>query len=463
MNLESPEFTRLRISASNAVDAGFSILEKRANEAFSSEFPFSLSRSLDSVDSCCFDAVPGVERLFDHYSNQAFVHGYKKGFNDVGGDSILSVYIENGIWDITKRATEKAKSLSKKLGEKTKQKVKSAGSAIRDSLVKAFKKLFPRSKSKKEYSPEEIKAIQALAKKVIREELNKLDKETKQLLQDEITSSAAEGKLTAYEDAGAKSVKVRIDTVKDERRCKKCAELEGKIVPIEQAKSLLPRHPRCRCMWNFVSDKYVTKQLRLEHKEQERKVTKLRDRLDKKYRQKQAERGTSTTITNASCLDSVSDLSSVPSPVYNIAIDLDSHPLPYYLTLKSLRFRKGETGVKLSCSDDAFVDGRLIPGSVLKLLGKYGKDLYFECIGNLYGDDGAKWGKDNSVYIANSVSLYPESLSEYPYELVSSSSEKIKAIMLNPYCGYLEINGRMGETMETEDLITLSTNLRSTL
>ena len=461
MQLESPEFTRLRISASNAVDQGYIILENRINEFFRDLFSSSLVRSLDSISVCVENAVPGIDRLFQHYTELAFSHGYNKGFKDVGGDKVLSVYIENGIFDIAKTATEKAKKATRKLTEKTKQKVRSAGTAIKDGIIKALKKLFPRAKAKKTYTPEEIKAIQALAKRVIREELNKLDKDTKQLLQDEITSAAAEGKLTAYSDAGVKSVMARIDTVKDERRCSKCAELEGKILPIEQATALLPLHKRCRCMWNFVSDKYVTKKMRLQQKEQEKKIVRLRDRLDKNYRRKQEEKGTKS-VTNASCLDCDSRLLAVPDIVHNIVLDLDHHPLPYYLTLKSLRCRKGETGIKVSCSDDSLADGRLLPGSVLKLLGMYGKDIYFDCVGNLFGTDGMKWAKNNSVYITNSVSLYPESITEYPYELVSSSSGLIKVIMLNPYSGYLEINGRRGDTLGVEELVALSTRFRFT-
>ena len=457
--LESSEFTQLRISASNAVDLWQSFVLNRVNELSSNSSDFSLTRCLEGVDSICNQSLSGIDRLFEKYSNQAFVHGYNVGFEEVGGKKIIPIYIENGIWDVTKRAAEKAseqfKSSVKKLSLTAKQKIQSFGSSVRSALSKGLKKLFPRRKDLNKLSEEETKAAQALVRKVVQSELAKLDKETKQLLQDEITSSAAEGKLTAYGDAGVKQVKVRIDTVKDERRCKRCADLEGKIFPLEQAKDMIPLHVHCRCMWKFVSDKNVTKQLRREQKEQERKVVKLRERLNKNYRKKVAEKG--IAVHNAFHSAHFPELNTIPIVVYNISLDSVSDESEYYLTLKSIRLKKGETGLKLSCSDSDLVDGRLVPGSILHIIGKDNKNIYLECIGNLIRENRERWGKDNQVYEYNTVPLFPESYEEYPYELVSDDSKQARIVMNNCYGGYLELNGNKSNVFVADDLIPLAT------
>lgn len=60
------------------------------------------------------------------------------------------------------------------------------------------------------------------------------------------------GQLVGYSLAGY--TEVRHIVAIDERTCSECMESEGQIYPIEDAFSILPVHPNCRCTWAPVVD-----------------------------------------------------------------------------------------------------------------------------------------------------------------------------------------------------------------
>jgi len=67
----------------------------------------------------------------------------------------------------------------------------------------------------------------------------------------EIIRAHAEGQLDAFEKLGEKEVGLMAEwsTAGDERVCALCGELEGVVIPLDEARDLLPRHPNCRCAW----------------------------------------------------------------------------------------------------------------------------------------------------------------------------------------------------------------------
>ncbi len=71
------------------------------------------------------------------------------------------------------------------------------------------------------------------------------------LVQTEIIRAHAEGQLDSLEAQGEEFVGVdaeaEISTARDEKVCKLCQPLEGVVLPIVEARGLIPRHPRCRC------------------------------------------------------------------------------------------------------------------------------------------------------------------------------------------------------------------------
>lgn len=67
----------------------------------------------------------------------------------------------------------------------------------------------------------------------------------------EIIRAHAEGQLFALEQMGVAEVGVQVEwsTAGDDLVCPQCADLEGQVMPIAEAKGKIPIHPRCRCSW----------------------------------------------------------------------------------------------------------------------------------------------------------------------------------------------------------------------
>jgi SPP1 gp7 family putative phage head morphogenesis protein len=74
------------------------------------------------------------------------------------------------------------------------------------------------------------------------------------LAQTEIIHAHAEGTLDRYESAGVEEVEVRIEVASDGRQCVQCERLRGNVYTIEEARGMIPLHPRCRCTFSPVID-----------------------------------------------------------------------------------------------------------------------------------------------------------------------------------------------------------------
>ena len=71
------------------------------------------------------------------------------------------------------------------------------------------------------------------------------------LARTEVIAAHAEGQLDSFEELGVEGITVMAEwsTAGDDLVCPICAELEGTIMTVEQARGLIPRHPNCRCAW----------------------------------------------------------------------------------------------------------------------------------------------------------------------------------------------------------------------
>lgn len=82
--------------------------------------------------------------------------------------------------------------------------------------------------------------------------LEKIGKRRAQLIaRTEIIRAHAEGQLDAFENLGVENVGVAAEwsTAGDDRVCPLCQPLEGTVMPVKEARGLLPRHVQCRCAW----------------------------------------------------------------------------------------------------------------------------------------------------------------------------------------------------------------------
>lgn len=73
----------------------------------------------------------------------------------------------------------------------------------------------------------------------------------------EIIRAHAEGQLDSLVRLGIKEVGAEVEwsTAGDEVVCPLCADLEGRIYKISEARGLIPLHPNCRCAWLPIVDK----------------------------------------------------------------------------------------------------------------------------------------------------------------------------------------------------------------
>jgi SPP1 gp7 family putative phage head morphogenesis protein len=71
------------------------------------------------------------------------------------------------------------------------------------------------------------------------------------LARTETISAHANAALNTYEEAGIEGVNVKSEftTAGDNKVCKKCAALEGRVYSVKSARGVIPVHPNCRCAW----------------------------------------------------------------------------------------------------------------------------------------------------------------------------------------------------------------------
>lgn len=71
------------------------------------------------------------------------------------------------------------------------------------------------------------------------------------IAQTEILRAHNEGQLDALERLGVKEVGVMVEwqTARDDRVCPLCLPMQGVVLKLSEARGMLPRHPRCRCVW----------------------------------------------------------------------------------------------------------------------------------------------------------------------------------------------------------------------
>jgi len=71
------------------------------------------------------------------------------------------------------------------------------------------------------------------------------------LARTEIIRAHAEAQLQEFENWNVEGVNVKAEwiTAGDNRVCQQCANLEGSVFTIDQARGMLPLHAQCRCAW----------------------------------------------------------------------------------------------------------------------------------------------------------------------------------------------------------------------
>lgn len=71
------------------------------------------------------------------------------------------------------------------------------------------------------------------------------------LARTEVINAHATATLNVYQEAEVQGVEVQSEftTAHDDRVCRKCKALEGRVYTLSEARGLIPVHPNCRCAW----------------------------------------------------------------------------------------------------------------------------------------------------------------------------------------------------------------------
>lgn len=71
------------------------------------------------------------------------------------------------------------------------------------------------------------------------------------IVQTELVRAHAEGQLDAMADQGQSTVTAQVEfaTAHDTAVCERCSGLAGRVYSLEEARDVIPVHPRCRCAW----------------------------------------------------------------------------------------------------------------------------------------------------------------------------------------------------------------------
>lgn len=66
----------------------------------------------------------------------------------------------------------------------------------------------------------------------------------------EVIRANSEGSLDAYEKLGVKELGLEVEwSTSGAGVCPRCEDMEGEVFKIEEARGLIPLHPRCKCNW----------------------------------------------------------------------------------------------------------------------------------------------------------------------------------------------------------------------
>jgi hypothetical protein len=305
---------------------------------------------------------------------------------------------------------------------------------VKDALMTLGKKLLPAGKKA---TPKDIAKVQRIVKDVVDQVAAKT--------QDAITETASEGKLDAYDKAKITSVQVQIETVRDKRRCKHCAQLDGITIPIEQARGLLPIHPNCRCLWFFKSLKGISKSLQTEQKQQADKVNTLRRRLQQRATHKTKSMVAVHNVAEQSYADAID-----PAKALYAALHYESSHSPYYYVLYDVPVHQRKDKCCILNAADYCVEGQYhgrtapmtIPtGCILNRVSHSKDTQYFEIVANVVSPDVRKeyrqsiGANSNAIAQMQTIPLVPDSIKEYPYVL--GTANNVQLIMVNNKRGYL--------------------------
>lgn len=87
--------------------------------------------------------------------------------------------------------------------------------------------------------------------RALRDKVGITAKRAEVIARTEVIRAFAEGQLTMFDKLGVTQVGAQVEwsTARDGRVCPECADMEGEVYDVEDARGKIPLHPNCRCAW----------------------------------------------------------------------------------------------------------------------------------------------------------------------------------------------------------------------
>ncbi len=206
----------------------------------------------EQVDAGILVTDPSGKPWFSKYVESAYKQGILRGYRDVYGDAV------DAAGNIKDPTQEPLFRISLAGAEETKR------------LESIYTRTFSDLKGVTDTMAQKLSRVLSLGladgsnpnviARRMRKEITTLSKNRATLIaRTEIVAAHADGQLDAYATLKVDRVHVVAEwlTAGDERVCDLCAALEGTEMTIEEARGLIPRHPRCRCAWTPVTKRRI--------------------------------------------------------------------------------------------------------------------------------------------------------------------------------------------------------------
>ncbi len=196
------------------------------------------------------EVLPTDDAYWERYAAEGFTRGAGRAFDDVnrlkratafGGDERMAHYLGTRE-QFLQSSFGQAETVDKLkiLAGRVYTDLKGVNEAVAAQLNRVLVDGLSRGENPRTIAREMAKGIDGIGKR-----------RAETIARTEIIRAHAEGQLDAMEKLGVAEVGVMAEwsTAGDDRVCDLCGPLEGKVLPITEAHSLIPLHPNCRCTW----------------------------------------------------------------------------------------------------------------------------------------------------------------------------------------------------------------------
>jgi SPP1 gp7 family putative phage head morphogenesis protein len=196
------------------------------------------------------EVLPTDDAYWERYTAEGFTRGAGRAFDDVnrlkratafGGNEPMAHYLGTKE-QFLQSAFGQPETIDKLkiLAGRVYTDLKGVNEAVSTQLNRVLVDGLARGENPRTIAREMAKGIDGIGKR-----------RAETIARTEIIRAHAEGQLDAMERLGVDEVGVMAEwsTAGDDHVCDLCWPLEGKVLPITEAHSLIPLHPNCRCTW----------------------------------------------------------------------------------------------------------------------------------------------------------------------------------------------------------------------